>query len=97
MRPLNRIGTYVPGGLAPLPSSLMMVVIPARVAGVREVIIATPPRKNGQISPVTLAAAKIAKVDRIFSIGGAQAIAALAYGTESVQAVDKVFDRAIFT
>jgi histidinol dehydrogenase len=90
MRPLNKIGVYVPGGLAPLPSSLLMVVIPARVAGVKEIIVATPPQKNGQISPVTLAAARIARVDRVFSLGGAQAIAALAYGTESVPAVDKV-------
>ena len=90
MRPLNRIGVYVPGGLAPLPSSLLMVIIPARVAGVKEIILATPPQKNGQISLVTLAAARIAKVDRVFSIGGAQAIAALAYGTESVPAADKV-------
>ncbi len=91
MRPLNRIGVYVPGGLAPLPSSLLMVVVPATVAGVKEVILTTPPQKNGQISPVTLAAARIAKVDRVFSIGGAQAVAALAYGTESVPAVDKIF------
>ncbi len=91
MRPLNRIGVYVPGGLAPLPSSLLMTVIPARVAGVSEIILTTPPQKNGYISPVTLAAAKIAKVDRIFSLGGAQAIAALAYGTESVPAVDKIY------
>jgi histidinol dehydrogenase len=91
MRPINRIGLYVPGGLAPLPSSLLMAVIPARTAGVKEIILATPPQKNGQISSVTLAAAKIAKVDRVFSVGGAQAIAALAYGTESVPAVDKVY------
>jgi histidinol dehydrogenase len=91
MRPINRIGVYVPGGLAPLPSSLLMAVIPARTAGVKEIILTTPPQKNGQISPVTLAAARIAGVDRIFSVGGAQAIAALAYGTESIPAVDKVF------
>ncbi len=91
MRPINRIGLYVPGGLAPLPSSLLMAAIPARTAGVKEIIVATPPQKNGQISPVTLAAARITKVDRVFSVGGAQAIAALAYGTESVPAVDKVY------
>lgn len=90
MRPLDRIGVYVPGGLAPLPSSLLMTVIPAASAGVKEIIVVTPPRKNGRISPVTLAAAKIAKVDRVFAVGGAQAIAALAYGTESVPAVDKI-------
>jgi histidinol dehydrogenase len=91
MRPINRIGLYVPGGLAPLPSSLLMAVIPARTAGVKEIILTTPPQKHGQISPVTLAAAKIARVDRVFSVGGAQAIAALAYGTESVPVVDKIY------
>lgn len=91
MRPLSKIGVYIPGGLAPLPSSVLMTLIPARVAGVNEILLATPPQKNGKVSPVTLAAAKIAKVDRVFSVGGAQAIAALAYGTESIPAVDKVF------
>jgi histidinol dehydrogenase len=91
MRPLERIGIYTPGGTAPLPSSLLMTAIPARVAGVKEIIMVTPPQSNGKVSPVTLAAAKIAKVDRIFSVGGAQAIAALAYGTESIPAVDKVY------
>ncbi|MGD0779655.1 MAG: histidinol dehydrogenase [Dehalococcoidales bacterium] len=91
MRPLERIGIYTPGGTAPLPSSLLMTAIPARVAGVKEIIMVTPPQSNGKVSPVTLAAAKIAKVGRIFSVGGAQAIAALAYGTESIPAVDKVY------
>jgi histidinol dehydrogenase len=90
MRPIERIGLYVPGGLAPLPSSLLMAAIPARTAGVKEIIFCTPPQKNGQIAPVVLAAARIAGIDRVFSIGGAQAIAAMAYGTESVPAVDKV-------
>ncbi len=90
IRPLERIGIYVPGGTAPLPSSLLMTAVPARVAGVKEIILTTPPQKNSQISPITLAAAKIAEVDRIFSVGGAQAIAALAYGTESIPAVDKI-------
>jgi histidinol dehydrogenase len=91
MRPLNRVGVYVPGSDIPLPSSLLMTVIPAKVAGVKEVILATPPHdKSGKVSSIKLAAAKIAKVDRIFSVGGAQAVAALAYGTESVPAVDKV-------
>ena len=90
MRPLNRVGVNVPGFTAPLPSSLLMTVIPARVAGVAEVIVVTPPGKQGGISPITLAAANIAGVDRIFSIGGAQAIAALALGTESIPRVDKV-------
>jgi histidinol dehydrogenase len=91
IRPLERIGIYVPGGTAPLPSSLLMTAVPARVAGVKEVILTTPPQKSGQISIVTLAAAKIADVDRVFSVGGAQAIAALAYGTETIPAVDKVY------
>ncbi|MBI2851063.1 MAG: histidinol dehydrogenase [Chloroflexi bacterium] len=89
MRPLNRIGVYTPG-FPPLPSSLLMVVTPAKVAGVKDVILMTPPGKSGSVSPLTLVAADIAGVDRIFSVGGAQAIAALAFGTESVPAVDKV-------
>jgi len=90
IRPLNRVGVHVPGFQAPLPSSLLMTAVPARAAGVKEVIMVTPPGKQGEVSPITLAAARIAGVDRVFSIGGAQAIAALAYGTESVPAVDKV-------
>jgi histidinol dehydrogenase len=90
IRPLERVGIHVPGFTAPLPSSLLMTAIPARVAGVKEIILVTPPGKSGSISPVTLAAAKIAGVDRVFSVGGAQAIAALAYGTVSVPRVDKV-------
>jgi len=90
IRPIRSIGIHVPGFSAPLPSSLLMTAIPARVSGVKEVVLMTPPQKNGQVSPVTLAAAKIAKIDRVFAVGGAQAIAALAYGTESVPAVDKV-------
>jgi histidinol dehydrogenase len=89
IRPLERVGIYVPGGTAPLPSSLLMTVIPARVAGVREVILVTPPKPQG-VAPVTLVAADIAKVDRVFSVGGAQAIAALAFGTGSIPRVDKV-------
>ena len=90
MRPLNRVGVYTPGGTAPLPSSLLMTVIPAKVAEVKEIILATPPGKQGRVPPVTLVAADIAGVDRVFSVGGAQAIAALAFGTESVPSVDKV-------
>jgi len=90
VRPLERVGVHVPGFTAPLPSSLLMTSIPARVAGVEEVILVTPPQSNGTVSPITLAAAKIAGVDRVFSVGGAQAIAALAFGTESIPAVDKV-------
>jgi histidinol dehydrogenase len=91
MRPQNRIGIYIPGSATPLPSSLLVTVIPARVAGVKEIFLATPPQKDGQVSPVKLAAAKIAGVDRIFAVSGAQAIAALAYGTETIPTVDKVF------
>jgi histidinol dehydrogenase len=90
MRPLQRVGVHTPGFTAPLPSSLLMTAIPARVAGVQEIILVTPPGKQGEVSPVTLAAAEIAGVDRVFSVGGAQAIAALAFGTESVPAVDKI-------
>jgi len=89
--PLERVGVYVPGGTAPLPSSLLMAAIPARVAGVDEVIVCTPAgRQTGRISPLTLAAAHIAGVDRVFALGGALAVAALAFGTESVPRVDKV-------
>ncbi len=90
IKPLEKIGVYAPGGTAPLPSSLLMTAVPARVAGVKEIILATPPGRNGSVPPVTLAAARIAGIDRVFSIGGAQAIAALTYGTESVPRVDKV-------
>ncbi len=91
MRPLERIGIHVPGFSAPLPSSLLMTAIPARVAGVKEIFMVTPPRSDGQVSSITLAAAKITNVDRVFSVGGAQAIVALTYGTETIPAVDKVF------
>ncbi len=88
--PLARVGVYVPGGTAPLPSSLLMSAIPARVAGVGEVIVCTPPDASGRVPPVTLAAAQIAAVDRVFRLGGAQAIGAMAYGTASVPCVDKI-------
>lgn len=88
--PLVRVGVYVPGGTAPLPSSLLMASIPAQVAGVREIVVATPPMKNGHVHPVTLAAAKIAGVSRVYAMGGAQGIAALAFGTETVACVDKI-------
>ncbi|MFH1638770.1 MAG: histidinol dehydrogenase [Chloroflexota bacterium] len=90
VRPLERVGIYIPGGTASYPSTVLMTVIPARAAGVGEIILMTPPQKNGRVSPFTLAAAQIAGVSRIFSVGGAQAIAALAYGTESVPKVDKI-------
>ena len=90
IRPQKRVGVHAPGFTAPLPSSLLATAIPARVAGVREVILVTPPGKQGGVSSVSLAAADIAGVDRIFSVGGAQAIAALAFGTESIPKVDKI-------
>jgi histidinol dehydrogenase len=90
VRPLERVGIYAPGGIASYPSTVLMTAIPAKVAGVKEVILATPPRKQGAIPPPTLVAADIAQVDRIFGIGGAQAIAALAFGTESIPRVDKI-------
>jgi len=89
-RPLQRVGGYAPGGTASYPSTVLMTAIPARVAGVKEVCLVTPPGKDGKIPAATLAAAYIAEVDRVFSIGGAQAIAALAYGTETVPHVDKI-------
>ncbi len=89
-RPLERVGVYAPGGKAYYPSTVLMTAIPAKAAGVPEVILATPPGPDGHIPAPTLAAAAIAGVDRVFSIGGAQAIAALAYGTETVPQVDKI-------
>ena len=90
IRPLERVGVYAPGGNACYPSTVLMTAIPARVAGVKEVILATPPGAKGVISPPTLVAADIAQVDRVFCVGGAQAIAALAFGTESIPMVDKI-------
>lgn len=90
VRPMERIGIYVPGGTAAYPSSVLMTAIPARVASVSEIIMVTPPQKNASITPSTLVAADIAGVNRIFKIGGAQAIAALAYGTETIPKVDKI-------
>ena len=87
--PLDRAGVYVPGGTASYPSTVLMDTIPAKIAGVKEIIMTTP-AKGGKVNPVILAAAEIAGVDRIFKIGGAQAVAALAYGTESVPKVDKI-------
>ena len=88
--PVDRAGLYVPGGTAAYPSTVLMDSIPAKIAGVREVVMVTPPSKDGKVNPVILAAARIAGIDRIFKVGGAQAIAALAYGTESVPKVDKI-------
>jgi histidinol dehydrogenase len=90
IRPLARVGLYAPGGTAPLVSTVLMIAIPPKVAGVKEIILATPPLDKGNIPPAMLVAADIAGVDRIFGISGAQAIAAMAYGTESVPRVDKI-------
>lgn len=90
IRGLKRVGVYVPGGTAAYPSSVLMNVIPAKIAGVKEIVMVTPPQKDGTANPDILAAAKIAGVDRVFLIGGAQAVAALAYGTQSVPKVDKI-------
>ncbi|MBQ9263637.1 MAG: histidinol dehydrogenase [Clostridia bacterium] len=87
--PIEKVGLYVPGGTAAYPSTVLMDAIPAKIAGCRELVIVTP-AKNGQINPVILAAAKIAGVDRVFKVGGAQAVAALAYGTETIPKVDKI-------
>lgn len=88
--PLDRVGAYVPGGRASYPSTALMTVIPAKVAGVRNVIVCTPPKEDGSVNPLTLAAASIAGADRVFRAGGVQAIAAMAYGTETVPKVDKI-------
>jgi histidinol dehydrogenase len=90
IRPLARVGIYAPGGRAPYPSSLLMAAVPARVAGVGEIVVTSPPGRNGRISDLVLAAARVAGVDAVFKVGGAQAIGALAYGTASVPRVDKI-------
>ena len=91
LRPLDRVGIYVPGGTAPLPSTVLMSAIPAMVAGVKQVVIVTPPdRTTAKANPVTLAAAAISQVDEVYLAGGAQAIGALAYGTESIARVEKI-------
>ena len=88
--PMDRVGVYVPGGTAPLSSTVLMDVIPAKIAGCPEVIVCTPPGKDGNIAPAVLAAASVAGADRVFMIGGAQAVAAMAYGTETVPRTDKI-------
>ena len=90
LNPLARVGAYVPGGTAPYPSSVVMTVVPARVAGVKEIVVVSPPDKNGKANPYTLVAANEAGVDEIYKIGGAQAVAALAFGTETIRPVDKI-------
>ncbi len=88
--PIEKVGLYVPGGTAAYPSTVLMDSVPAKIAGCKEIVMVSPPGKDGKINPVILAAAKIAGVQRIFKVGGAQAIAALAYGTESIPKVDKI-------
>ena len=88
--PIEKVGLYVPGGTAAYPSTVLMDSIPAKIAGCKEIVMVTPPSDSGKVNPVILAAAKIAGVDRIFKVGGAQAVAALAYGTESIPKVDKI-------
>lgn len=88
--PLHRVGVYVPGGKAVYPSSVLMNILPAKVAGVDEIVMTTPPGKDGKVNPNTLVAAKEAGVDIVYKVGGAQAIAAMAYGTESIPKVDKI-------
>ncbi|MGI6237171.1 MAG: histidinol dehydrogenase [Candidatus Excrementavichristensenella sp.] len=88
--PLDRVGLYVPGGTAAYPSTVLMGAIPAKIAGCREIIMATPPAPDGRIAPVILAAARVAGVDRIYKMGGAQAVAAMTYGTQSIPGADKI-------
>jgi histidinol dehydrogenase len=90
VRPLEKVGLYVPGGTAPLISSVLMTAVPAKVAGVEKLIMCTPPTKDGGVNPAILVAAREAGIDEIYRVGGAQAIAAMAYGTESVPSVDKI-------
>jgi histidinol dehydrogenase len=90
VRPLDRVGIYVPGGRAPYPSTVLMTAVPARVAGVREIVLVTPPGADGHVHPVILAAARIAGVTEGYRVGGAQAVAALAYGTATIRRVDKI-------
>lgn len=91
IRPIARVGLYVPAGSAPLPSTALMLGVPAKLAGCREVVLCTPPRKDGTADPAVLVAARLTGVHRVFKLGGAQAIAAMAYGTESVPSCDKLF------
>lgn len=88
--PIEKVGLYVPGGTAAYPSTVLMDSIPAKIAGCSEIVMVTPPGKDGKVNPAILAAARVAGVDRIFKVGGAQAVAALAYGTESIPKVDKI-------
>jgi len=92
VRPIERVGLYIPGGTAPLPSTVIMSAVPAQVAGVKEIVLVVPPeRGTGKIAPITLAAADLLGIEEIYTLGGAQAIAALAFGTETIPRVDKIF------
>jgi histidinol dehydrogenase len=90
LRPLSRVGVYVPGGTASYPSSVIMNVVPAKVAGVKEIVMVSPPNKNGEVNPGVLVSADLLGIDEIYKIGGAQAVGALAYGTETIKKVDKI-------
>ena len=90
-RSIERVGIYIPGGSAPLFSTVLMLAVPAAIAGCREIVLCTPPDKEGNIHPAILYAAQLAGVTRIFSVGGIQAIGAMAFGTETVSKVDKIF------
>src|SRR5690606_33391992 len=90
-RPIRRVGLYVPAGSAPLPSTVLMLGVPARLAGCNDVVMCTPPRADGSVDPVLLAAARLCGIDRVHRVGGAQAIAAMAHGTASIPACDKLF------
>ncbi|MDM8000154.1 MAG: histidinol dehydrogenase [Dehalococcoidia bacterium] len=90
IRPLERVGIYVPGGRASYPSTVLMTAIPARVAGVKEIVVTSPPNPDGEVSPATLVAAGIARVERVFKVGGAQAVAAMAFGTRTIPRVEKI-------
>jgi histidinol dehydrogenase len=91
VRPIASIGLYVPGGTAPLPSTVIMLAVPARIAGCAQRVLCTPPRGDGSVHPAVLAAAQLCGINSVFKVGGAQAIAALAYGTASIPKVDKIF------
>ncbi len=91
VRPIRRVGLYIPSGSAPLPSTILMAAIPAQVAGVAEIVITTPPQKGGGVAPIILAAAALLGIEEVITLGGAQAIAALAFGTQSIARVDKIF------
>lgn len=91
VRPLDRVGLYIPAGSAPLPSTVLMLAVPARMAGCREIVLCSPPRADGRVDPLVLAAAKLCGIARVFALGGAQAIAAMAFGTQSIPRCDKLF------